>query len=105
MPAKQSGLSTMQIPWHNHFLFGHMLAVLRLQALQLALKEVSVYYKDKTATIGPRDFSGIMEFTLPEQGVDVDFKFRLIPNTPQGLGERQKRGRFFIIERVEVTLI
>ena len=77
---------------------------IRLQALQLTLKEVSFFYKDKTATIGPSDFTGIMEFNLPTQGLDVDFKFRLIPNTPLGLKERDRRGRFFIVERVDVRL-
>ncbi|EGN98629.1 hypothetical protein SERLA73DRAFT_107695 [Serpula lacrymans var. lacrymans S7.3] len=77
---------------------------IRLQAMQLALKEVSFWYKDKTATIGPSDFTGLMEFTLPSQGIDVDLKFRLIPNTPQGLEERQHAGRYFKIERVDVTV-
>ncbi|KAL4065007.1 hypothetical protein V8B97DRAFT_1176036 [Scleroderma yunnanense] len=77
---------------------------IRMQALQLTLKEVSFYYKDKTATIGPSDFTGIMEFNLPTQGLDVDIKFRLIPNTPSGFKEREHRGRFFIVERVDVSL-
>ena len=77
---------------------------IRLQALQLTLKEVSFFYKDKTATIGPSDFRGIMEFNLPTQGLDVDFQFRLIPNTPLGLKERERRRRFFVVERVDVRL-
>lgn len=77
---------------------------IRLQALQLTLKEVSFFYKDKTVTIGPSDFRGIMEFNLPTQGLDVDFKFRLIPNTPLGLKERERRRRFFIVERVDARL-
>ncbi|KIJ13173.1 hypothetical protein PAXINDRAFT_163752 [Paxillus involutus ATCC 200175] len=77
---------------------------IRLQAIQLTLKEVSFFYKDKTATVGPSEFTGIMEFNLPTQGLDVDFKFRLIPNTPQGLAERERLGRFFKVERVDVKL-
>lgn len=74
----------------------------KLQALQLSLQETSFYYKDKTATIGPSEFSGIMGLTLPPQGVDVDIKFRLLPNTPQGLAARQQRGRYFNLDLVTV---
>ncbi|KAF9220450.1 hypothetical protein BS17DRAFT_804037 [Gyrodon lividus] len=77
---------------------------IRLQAIQLTLKEVSFFYKDKKATIGPSDFTGLMQFNLPTQGLDIDFKFRLIPNTPQGLAERQRLGRFFKVERVDVKM-
>jgi len=77
---------------------------IRLQAIQLSLKQVSFYYKDKTATIGPSSFTGLLEFVLPTQGVDVDIKFRLLPNTPAGLAERARKSRFFELERVEVRL-
>ncbi|KIK91528.1 hypothetical protein PAXRUDRAFT_13737 [Paxillus rubicundulus Ve08.2h10] len=77
---------------------------IRLQAIQLTLKEVSFFYKDKSATVGPSEFTGIMQFNLPTQGLDVDFKFRLIPNTSQGLAERERLGRFFKVERVDVKL-
>ncbi|KAG1852737.1 hypothetical protein F4604DRAFT_1629081 [Suillus subluteus] len=77
---------------------------IRMQAVQLALKEVSFFYRDKVATIGPKDFTGLMEFGLPQKGIDIDLKFRLIPNTPQGLMERENLGRFFKIERVEVNV-
>lgn len=77
---------------------------IRLQAVQLTLKEVSFFYKDKTSTVGPSNFTGLMEFNLPQKGVDIDLKFRLIPNTPQGLKERERAGRFFKLERVEVNL-
>ena len=77
---------------------------IQLQALQLALKEVLFFYKGKTATIGPSDFTGIMEFNLLMQGLDIDFKFRLIPNTPLGLKEQDRRGQFFIVERMDVRL-
>ncbi|KAG2745595.1 hypothetical protein P692DRAFT_20741308 [Suillus brevipes Sb2] len=77
---------------------------IRMQAVQLALKEVSFFYRDKVATVGPKDFTGLMEFSLPPKGIDIDLKFRLIPNTPQGLKEREHLGRFFKIERVEVNV-
>ncbi|KAI6039704.1 hypothetical protein EDC04DRAFT_3140724 [Pisolithus marmoratus] len=76
----------------------------RMQALQLTLKEVSFYYKDKVSTMGPTEFTGIMEFNLPTQGLDVDIKFRLTPNTPLGLKERERAQRFFRLERVDVHL-
>ncbi|KAG2341902.1 hypothetical protein BDR05DRAFT_976774 [Suillus weaverae] len=77
---------------------------IRMQAVQLALKEVSFFYRDRAATVGPKDFTGLMEFSLPPKGIDIDLKFRLIPNTPQGLKERERLGRFFKIERIEVNV-
>ncbi|KAH0832845.1 hypothetical protein J3R83DRAFT_11772 [Lanmaoa asiatica] len=76
----------------------------RLQAIQLSLRDVSFFYRDKASIVGPNDFSGIMQFNLPTQGLDVDFKFRLIPNTQEGLAERERCKRFFKIERVDVKL-
>ncbi|KAG2360077.1 hypothetical protein BDR07DRAFT_1413625 [Suillus spraguei] len=77
---------------------------IRMQAVQLALKEVSFFYRDKVATIGPKDFTGLIEFDLPPKGIDIDLKFLLIPNTPEGLKERESLGRFFKIEHVEVNV-
>lgn len=77
---------------------------IHLRAIRLALRDVSFFYKDNTSTVGPSKFTGIMQFNLPTQGLDVDFKFRLIPNTEQGLAERDRCRRFFNIERVEARL-
>ncbi|KAH8091062.1 hypothetical protein BXZ70DRAFT_994141 [Cristinia sonorae] len=75
-----------------------------VQALQLSLREVSFYYKDKTASMGPGEFTGILEFTLPPQGIDVDVVVRMIPNSPEGLKERERRGSFQEIQRVDVKV-
>ncbi|KAI0634640.1 hypothetical protein C8Q77DRAFT_771072 [Trametes polyzona] len=75
-----------------------------LQALQIQLKEVSFYYHDKTASVGPAEFTGLLEFTLPPQGVDVDIVVRTIPNSPEGLKERERRGGFVEIQRVDVKV-
>lgn len=72
--------------------------------MQLALEEISFYYNDKTASLGPGEFTGIVEVTLPPQGLDVDIKVRLIPSTPEGLAERKKRARFHRVERVDVKV-
>jgi hypothetical protein len=77
---------------------------IKIQAMQLSLKEVSFWYKDKSATLGPSEFTGLMEFNLPSQGVDVDIKARLLPNTPDGLRQREHRGGFHFIEVVEVKV-
>lgn len=77
---------------------------LYLQGLQLQLKEVSFYYNDKTTTMGPSEFSGILEFTLPPQGVDVDVVVRSIPNTPEGMRERERRTSFVDIQRVDAKV-
>ncbi|THH32403.1 hypothetical protein EUX98_g1751 [Antrodiella citrinella] len=75
-----------------------------IQALQLSLREVSFYYKDKTASVGPGEFTGLLEFTLPPQGIDVDVVVRMIPNSPEGLKERERRGTFQEIQRVDVKV-
>ncbi|KAI0349926.1 hypothetical protein OH77DRAFT_1157819 [Trametes cingulata] len=75
-----------------------------LQALQIQLKEVSFYFHDKTASVGPSEFTGILEFTLPPQGVDVDIVVRTIPNSPEGLKERERRSGFIDIQRVDVKV-
>lgn len=75
-----------------------------IQALQLSLREVSFYYKDKNATVGPAEFTGLLEFTLPPQGIDIDVVIRMIPNSPEGLEERLRRGTFQEIQRVDVKV-
>ncbi|TBU21761.1 hypothetical protein BD311DRAFT_677580 [Dichomitus squalens] len=75
-----------------------------LQGLQIQLKEVSFYYYDKTTSMGPAEFNGLLEFTLPPQGVDVDVVVRSIPNSPEGKLEREKRESFLDIQRVDVKV-
>ncbi|TFK49777.1 hypothetical protein OE88DRAFT_1662432 [Heliocybe sulcata] len=75
-----------------------------VQGMQLALREVSFYYNDKTATVGPAEHTGIMELTLPPQGIDVDLRVRMLPNTPAGLKEREKLGGFHRVESVDVKV-
>lgn len=78
---------------------------IRIQAMQLTLKEVSFFYRDKLATLGPKEFTGVMEFKLPEKGIDVDLKLRLIPSpAPEGSKSRERHGGFHQIERVEVRI-
>jgi hypothetical protein len=74
------------------------------QGVQLQLKEVSFYYYDKTATVGPAEFTGLMEVTLPPKGIDIDVRVRMLPNTVSGLKEREKRGGFHKIEDVKVEV-
>ncbi|KZP20679.1 hypothetical protein FIBSPDRAFT_911054 [Athelia psychrophila] len=93
--ASSSAPTTTQVGTLTH---------IRIQAMQLALKDVSFFYKDKTAIVGPSDFRGLMEFSLPEKGVDVDIKVRLLPSSPEGLEQRKKRGAFHFVERVEVNI-
>ncbi|KAH9848172.1 hypothetical protein C2E23DRAFT_764248 [Lenzites betulinus] len=75
-----------------------------LQGLQMQLKEVSFYYYDKTASIGPAEFTGVMALTLPPKGIDVDIVLRTIPNSTAGLAERARRGGFVEIQRVDVQV-
>ncbi|TFY73009.1 hypothetical protein EWM64_g11003, partial [Hericium alpestre] len=74
------------------------------KAVQMQLKEVSFYYNDKTATVGPAEFSGLVEVTLPPQGVDVEVKVRMIPSTPEGLAQREQQRGFHRIEHVSARV-
>jgi hypothetical protein len=69
-----------------------------MQAVHLTLKEVSLLYGDMVATIRPKDFTGLMECGLPQKGIDIGLEFCLIPNTSQGLMERESLGQFFKID-------
>ncbi|KZV75074.1 hypothetical protein PENSPDRAFT_572201 [Peniophora sp. CONT] len=77
---------------------------LQIKALQLQLEDISFYYKDKTATVGPSEYTGVVAVKLPPQGVDVDVRFRLIPNTEEGLKKRKAKQAFHLIEKVEVKV-
>ncbi|KDQ52650.1 hypothetical protein JAAARDRAFT_183909 [Jaapia argillacea MUCL 33604] len=77
---------------------------IHVQGVELALREVSFYYHDKNASLGPSEFTGIMELTLPPQAVDIDLRLRMIPNSPAGLKEREKRGGFHKIESIDVKV-
>lgn len=85
---------------------------IRVQAIQLALDKVSFFYRDKRASVGPSDFSGIVTFTLPPKGIDLDLKLRLIPANQEAepkrgsnIKERELNRAFHVIEqaRVEIT--
>ncbi|KAJ7673481.1 hypothetical protein B0H17DRAFT_1083144 [Mycena rosella] len=73
---------------------------IRLQAVQLALEDVSFYYKDKTATLPPNEYTGLLALTMPPQGIDVDIKVRLLPTE----GERTDKRRYHQIERLVVEI-
>ena len=75
---------------------------LQIKGVQLKLNQLSFYYHDLTATVGPKEFTGLAEITLPAEGIDVDIKVRTIPNTTAGLAERAERKRFLRIDHVEV---
>ncbi|KAF4567138.1 hypothetical protein EYR40_006132 [Pleurotus pulmonarius] len=71
-----------------------------VQAMQLHLKDVSFWYKDKTASLGPSEFTGLMGFKLPEKGVDVDIAVRVIPDGP----EREKAKAVFKLEHISCDI-
>ncbi|KZT23291.1 hypothetical protein NEOLEDRAFT_1069764 [Neolentinus lepideus HHB14362 ss-1] len=77
---------------------------IHVQGMQLALREVSFYYHDKTAAVGPAEHTGIMELTLPPEGIDVDLRVRMLPSSPAGLAEREKMGGFHKVESVDVRV-
>jgi len=75
-----------------------------IKGLQLKLNELSFYYRDLTATVAPKEFTGLAEIALPPEGIDVDIKIRTIPNTAAGLEERAERKRFLRIDQVVVHI-
>ena len=74
------------------------------KGLQLKLSQLSFYYRDLAATVGPSEFTGLAEITLPPEGVDVIIKLRTIPNTEAGLAERAERQRYLRIDEVTVNV-
>ena len=74
------------------------------QGVQLSLREVSFWFKQKTSSVGPSEISGVLALTLPPQGVDIDVVVRAIPNSAEGLQERARRGAFTEVQRVDVKL-
>ncbi|KAF9035273.1 hypothetical protein BJ165DRAFT_1355772 [Panaeolus papilionaceus] len=79
---------------------------IRIQAMQLALKDISFWYRDKTASaLSPSEFTGLLSLTLPEKGVDVDLKVRLIPAHAKSAEEtREAKGHFNVIEKCTVSI-
>lgn len=75
-----------------------------VKGVQLKLSQVSFYYRDLTSTVGPKEFTGLAEVTLPPGGVDLDIKVRLIPSTPAGLAERAEKKRFTRVDSISVNL-
>ncbi|KAJ7749498.1 hypothetical protein B0H16DRAFT_1845635 [Mycena metata] len=73
---------------------------IRLQAVQLALEDVSFYYKDKTSTLPPNEFTGLLALKMPPQGIDVDIKVRLIPSAQ----EREAQRAYHHIELLTVEI-
>ncbi|KAJ7905001.1 hypothetical protein B0H13DRAFT_2251949 [Mycena leptocephala] len=73
---------------------------IRLQAVQLALQDVSFYYKDKTATLPPSEYTGLLALKMPPQGIDIDIKIRLIPSAK----EREAKRAYHHIELLTVQI-
>ncbi|KAJ7119508.1 hypothetical protein C8R44DRAFT_982225 [Mycena epipterygia] len=73
---------------------------IRLQAVQLALEDVSFYYNDKTATLPPSEYTGLLALKMPPQGIDVDIKVRLIPTE----SERATKRAYHHIELLTVQI-
>lgn len=80
------------------------LTKVHLKGLQLRLSQLSFYYRDLAASVGPAEFTGLAEITLPPEGVDIVVKVRTIPSTTEGLAERAKRQRFLRVDEVQVNV-
>ncbi|KAG6900015.1 hypothetical protein C0993_004198 [Termitomyces sp. T159_Od127] len=80
---------------------------IKVDAVQLSLKDVSFWYKDlQVSALSPGSFTGLLALTLPPQGVSLDIKVRLIPhNIPSSSPDsRASRGHFHVVEHVHVSI-
>ncbi|KAG6889628.1 hypothetical protein C0992_004584 [Termitomyces sp. T32_za158] len=80
---------------------------IKVDAVQLSLKDVSFWYKDLQASaLSPGSFTGLLALTLPPQGVSLDVKVRLIPHTipASSPDSRAARGHFHVVEHVHVSI-
>lgn len=78
---------------------------IQFQGVQLTLREVSFYYHDKSKSgggVAPSEYTGLLDVTLPEKGIDVDLSLSLIP-TPNTTERAQCEG-FFKLEHTTVTI-
>ena len=76
---------------------------IQVEALQMHLKDVSFWYKDKQASV-VGEFTGLLEMKLPPQGINVDLKVRMIPAKAKGKITRDERRRFHVVERCVVEI-
>ena len=95
MASPSNGASKMAVGSLTH---------VHIKGVQLQLSQLSFYYRDLSSTVGPKEFTGLAEVTLPPGGVDLDIKVRLIPSTPTGLAERAEQKRFTRVDHVSVSL-
>ncbi|KAG6816342.1 hypothetical protein H0H87_006847 [Tephrocybe sp. NHM501043] len=80
---------------------------IKVDAVQLALKDVSFWYKELNASaFSPSSISGLLALTLPPRGISLDVKVRLIPSTVPSSSpdSRHSRGHFHVVEHVSVGI-
>ncbi|KAH0580320.1 hypothetical protein J132_11333 [Termitomyces sp. J132] len=80
---------------------------IKVDAVQLSLKDVSFWYKDLQASaLSPGSFTGLLALTLPPQGISLDIKVRLIPHTipSSSPDSRAARGHFHVVEHAQVSI-
>ncbi|KAG6810174.1 hypothetical protein H0H92_013012 [Tricholoma furcatifolium] len=80
---------------------------IKVDAVQLSLKDVSFWYKDLDASmLSPASFSGLLALSLPPQGITLDVKVRLIPSTipASSPDSRHSKGHYHVVEHVNVSI-
>jgi Protein of unknown function (DUF4449)/Family of unknown function (DUF5923) len=80
---------------------------INLEGIQLALQDVSFYYKDLAASMlspAPSEFTGLLALTLPPNAVTLELQVRLIPHTTTGPRSREALGHFHEVETVKVRI-
>ncbi|GLB42990.1 putative protein of unknown function (DUF4449) [Lyophyllum shimeji] len=80
---------------------------IKVDAVQLELKDVSFWYRDLAASgLSPKELTGRLKLTLPPQGVSLDVKVGLIPDNLPASDPKSRvaRGHFHDVEYVKVSI-
>lgn len=99
-------VTSASVPGNSRTAIG-TLTRMKIDAVQLKLRDVSFWYKDLTASVlAPSEFTGLLGLSLPPQGITLDVKMRLIPSTipPSSPTSRESLGHFHVIEYVNVNI-
>lgn len=77
---------------------------IRVQGIRATFREASFRYHDKIKSGGaaPKEYTGLLDVTLPETGFNVDITLSVIPIP--NLRDREQTQGFFKIEKINVNI-
>ena len=80
---------------------------IKTEGIQLAVQDVSFYYKDLTVSMlspTPAELTGLLTLTLPANAITLELQVRMIPHNTTGPGSREALGHFHVVEMVKVRI-